>query len=119
MPELQGTLIVTLPAGTSYTGKYELDLAKCTGLDDMDFRKETGFTIIDLLRAVETEPGLMLILVSGIAWLVRRRDFPHTTFEAMCASIPWGSDFTLETDEETQARAGKARGVSEIKAQAS
>lgn len=94
--ELALTVTVTLPAGTPYAGKYELQLGACTGRDDLDVRKETGYSLIGLFQEVQEDAGLTLTVVCVVAWLVRRKQFAHLTFDDVLNSVPWGSDFQLD-----------------------
>lgn len=91
------TITVTLPDETPYAGKYELRVGECTGLDDLDVRKETGFTLWGLLRADDSEDGMRLLLATTVAWLVMRKPFPHRTFADVARSVSWGTDFHVET----------------------
>lgn len=89
-------LEVTLPDDTPYAGKYELRLGDCTGLDDLDVRNATGFTLWGLINKWGTEDGLGLVLSAAVAWLVRRRTFPHVTFQEVARSVSWGTDFEVK-----------------------
>jgi len=108
---LDVTVAVTLPDGTPYAGKYELQVGDCTGLDDLDIRRETGYTLVGLMQEVQKDEGLALVFACAVAWLVRRRNFPHVTFRDVCGSVPWGSDFLLdltgEATDEGKADSGR------------
>jgi hypothetical protein len=109
MPQdLNATIAVTLPADNQYAGSYELRLADCTGLDDLDVRKETGYSLIGLIEQVEKDNGLGLVLIATVVWLCRRREFAHTTFTMVAAAINWGTEFEIVTeaaDDEGKAQA--------------
>lgn len=109
MPKgLDFSVVVTLPGGTVYAGRYELSLGSCTGRDDLDVRRETGYSLIGLFQEVEKDPGLALTFVCVVAWLVRRRDFSHVQFDDVLRSVPWGSDFELDMSSAEDDPAGKA-----------
>ncbi len=96
MPEaLNQTITVTLPDGTAFGGKYELRTGEITGLDDLACKAETGMTVWGLIRTNGSEDGYGLLLAVVVAWLVRRKDFPHTTFEQIASSVSWGKDFEI------------------------
>ena len=101
MPEaLDQSIVVTLPDGTPYAGKYELRLGECTGLDDLDIRRETGMTLWGLIGSLGEEGGLSLVLAGVVAWIVRRRSFPHLTYADVARSVTWGSDFEVVWNSE-------------------
>lgn len=103
MPEaLDLTVRVTLPDNTPYAGKYELRVGDCTGLDDLDVRRETGMTLWGLIRADNSEDGMRLLLATTVAWLVMRRTFTHRTFQDVARSVSWGSDFGIELGDEPE-----------------
>jgi hypothetical protein len=93
---LDQTITVTLPDDTIYGGKYELRLGDCTGLDDLDVRRETGMTLWGLIRTNNSEDGFGLLLAVSVVWLVRRKQTGHTTFQDVANSVSWGKDFTVE-----------------------
>jgi hypothetical protein len=100
LPALDLTVNVTLPATTAFAGKYELRIGECTGRDDLDVRRETGYSLIGLLQEVQKDPGLALTFVCVVAWLVRRKQYPEMLFERVLESVPWGSDFELDLPDE-------------------
>jgi hypothetical protein len=100
MPEFDLTVNVTIPDRTPYAGKYELRFGECTGRDDLDVRKETGYSLIGLLQEVQKDPGLSLTFVCVVAWLSRRKNFPHVTFDDVLGSVPWGSEFSLDLPDD-------------------
>lgn len=89
-------VVVNLPDGTPYGGKYELNFGDCTGLDDLDCRRVTGFSLSGLLGEVTRDGGLSLTFAVTIAWIAMRKQFPHRTWENVAESVSWGSDFTVE-----------------------
>jgi len=88
-------LEVELPVGTPYQGVYRLDLGECTGLDDLDVYRETGFTLVGLFRKTLDDPSFQSVLAPAIVWIERRRQFPATTFAMVAASIKAGSDYQI------------------------
>ncbi len=117
---LNDTVItVVLPDNVvSYAGKYELRLGECTGLDDLDVRRATGFTLWGLVGQVGEEGGMNLVLATAVAWLVRRRTSPHVTFEMVSAAVSWGDDFEVIWGEPQEEVQGEGQG-SESDTQAS
>lgn len=106
-------LEVVLPDETPYAGKYELRLGDCTGLDDLDMRNATGFTLWSLINKWGTEDGLGLVLSTAVAWLVRRKTFPHTTYQDVARSVSWGTEFTVkwgELEELAEGEEGNGQG---------
>lgn len=97
------TISVTLPANTPYAGNYKLDMGSCTGRDDLDVRRETGYTLVGLLQEAQKDAGLALTIVCTVAWLVRRKQFGHLTFDDVLSSVPWGSDFEFDLDGDIEA----------------
>lgn len=98
MPSALNDTVITvvLPDNiVSYAGKYELRLGDCTGLDDLDVRKATGFTLWGLVGQVGEEGGMNLVLATTVAWLVRRKTSPHVTFEMVSAAVSWGDEFEV------------------------
>ena len=92
---------VTLPEGNPYIGTYTLNLRDCTGLDDLDVRRETGFSLVGLFREQYKDVGMMAVMAAVVVWLERRKQFPHNTFHDIAQSITWGSDFDIaESDAE-------------------
>ena len=80
-------LTAVIPPNTPYAGTYVLRLGDCTGLDDLAVRKATGFTLWGLVGQVGEEGGMNLVLLTVVAWLVRRRDFAHVTYEMVADSV--------------------------------
>ncbi len=101
-------LTVTLPADNPYGGKYTLRLGECTGIDELDVRRETGQTLMALMSELSTDPGSHIVAAGVVVWLTRRKQFAHLTFQDVARSITWGSDFDLsDADEDDE---GKASG---------
>lgn len=102
---------VTLPEGNPYIGTYTFRLRDATGLDDLDVRRETGFTLIGLFREQYQDVGMMAVVAAVVVWLERRKTFPHNTFQDIARTITWGSDFEIEDIDgqpELEDDAGKA-----------
>ena len=96
------TISVTLPEGTPYAGTYELCLGDCTGLDDLAVREATGFTLLGLVRKGFNDDGFGLLIATVVAWLVRRRQFSHVTFDDVARSVSWGSDFVINWENQVE-----------------
>lgn len=88
-------LTVTLPVDNPYGGTYTLQLGECTGIDDLDVRRETGFSLMGLCQEQNRDIGMMAVTSAVVVWLERRKQFPHVTFRDIAQTVKWGSDFDL------------------------
>lgn len=114
MPKLDVTVLATIPDTSKFAGKYELAIGSCTGRDDLDIRRETGWSLIGLMQEVQKDRGLALTAVCVVAWLVRRRKYPDMTFSAILDDVTWDSDFAFDIVEIEDDESGKAGGGSNI-----
>jgi hypothetical protein len=89
------SLKVVMPKGNPYQGEYVLNLRDCSGLDDLDVRNATGFTLVGLFQEQNRDIGMAAVTAAVVVWLVRRKQFAHTTFEDVASTVTWGSDFEL------------------------
>ncbi len=98
--EMDQTFTVALPADNPYGGKWTLNLGDLTGLDEGDVYKATGFTFVGLSEKAQEDSGFGIMLIAAVVWLVRRKQFEHTTYEQIAATIKYGTEFEIITDED-------------------
>lgn len=103
-------LTLTLPEGNTYAGTWTLRMGECTGLDDLDLRKETGLTVFGLFDSLVNETGMGAIVAAAILWLTRRKEFAHFTFQDAARAVPWNTDFTLVDADQAAEPEGKVEG---------
>ena len=78
----------------SVDGKqYSVRAGDLTSMDTMALRRETGFSFIGLMRAVQTDPDIDLI--AALVWLSRRIDGERMlSYESVASEI----DYDVEVD---------------------
>lgn len=69
--------------------------ADLTAIDERDCRRETGFTITELLGfEKDTKPGLDTL--AGLEWLARRQAGQKISYEEIAANLSNSSNITVD-----------------------